>query len=244
MQSGKVYLKENVLVEPLINQWYAWSYLIPPATAAMYISNQHIKIMQSFISAPQLHVAALKNPAMIGGPFINYDESRLNEIKALLAKTLKEQADALEFAGAIKELDETLSSLADGNSLEPLYKKVPDVLRGYVELVYDLNNHPSVRFIEGLLYKSRYYNPASQSVTLSFIEKDGRNFVFSTPRLQSDDSLHLHIPFKEQVLDELFRMKQVPQPLEHIKDSLKIAKEDEEFFSSLFTSEVPDMPVS
>ncbi|MEO0768444.1 MAG: hypothetical protein AAFY72_03270, partial [Cyanobacteria bacterium J06649_4] len=28
------YLRPDVIAEPLINQWYAWSYLIPPATAS------------------------------------------------------------------------------------------------------------------------------------------------------------------------------------------------------------------
>src|SRR5205085_6813113 len=76
MNAERFYLKQNVLAEPLINQWYAWSYLIPPATAAMYMANSHLKIMQSFLSNPQMHVTALKNPAMIGGPFINYPASR------------------------------------------------------------------------------------------------------------------------------------------------------------------------
>jgi L-ascorbate metabolism protein UlaG (beta-lactamase superfamily) len=32
--------------------------------------------MQSFVAAPQVHVSALKNSAMIGGPFINYDANK------------------------------------------------------------------------------------------------------------------------------------------------------------------------
>jgi len=71
MSAVNVYLKPNVLVEPLFNRWYAWTYLIAPATAAMFTANSHLKIMQSFIQAPQIHVAALKNPAMRGGPFID-----------------------------------------------------------------------------------------------------------------------------------------------------------------------------
>ncbi|MEO0934013.1 MAG: hypothetical protein AAFY21_09715, partial [Cyanobacteria bacterium J06641_2] len=38
MNKDKVFLKPNAIAEPLINQWYAWSYLVPPATAAMYIT--------------------------------------------------------------------------------------------------------------------------------------------------------------------------------------------------------------
>ena len=68
MRERRVYLKQNVVAEPLINQWYAWPNLISPATAAMFIANSHLKIMQSFASAPQVHVAALKNPAMRGVP--------------------------------------------------------------------------------------------------------------------------------------------------------------------------------
>ena len=79
-----LYLKQNVLAEPLFNQWYAWPGLIAPATAAMFIANSHMKIMQSFVAAPQVHVSALKNPAMRGGPFINYASSRAGDIKELL----------------------------------------------------------------------------------------------------------------------------------------------------------------
>src|SRR5258708_3019788 len=38
--------------------------------------------MQSFVSAPQIPVAALKNPAIRGGPFINRDADRVPEIKS------------------------------------------------------------------------------------------------------------------------------------------------------------------
>ena len=57
-----------------------------------------------------------------------------------------------------------LRNKAKGYSLQPLYPEVPVNLRGYVELVYDLNNHPSFKLIEPLLYKSRYYEPASQKL--------------------------------------------------------------------------------
>jgi L-ascorbate metabolism protein UlaG (beta-lactamase superfamily) len=239
MFNSNVCLKQNVLVEPLSNQWYSWPYLIFPATVAMYITNQHLKIMQSFIANPDLHVSALKNPAMIGGPFINYPASRVNEIKSLYEKTLKEQTAMIQLAQAIKELDEMLATHAEGTSLEPLYQKVPDLLRGYVELVYDLNNKPSVRFIEGLLYKSRLYNPSLQSITLSSVENDGRPFVFSTPRLKTENQLHLNIPFNSEGLDELFKMKFNAGPFERIREQLGVRDEDEELFSSFFTTEPP-----
>ncbi|HET6936383.1 MAG TPA: hypothetical protein VFI72_16190, partial [Candidatus Angelobacter sp.] len=33
-----LYLRPNVQVEPLIDHWYAWPHLIPPATAARNIT--------------------------------------------------------------------------------------------------------------------------------------------------------------------------------------------------------------
>jgi L-ascorbate metabolism protein UlaG (beta-lactamase superfamily) len=239
MIDSNMYLKQNVLVEPLSNQWYSWPYLISPATVAMYIANQHLKIMQSFIANPELHVSALKNPAMIGGPFINYPPSRVGEIKALYEKTLQEQGTVIQLAQAIKELDELLATQAEGSSLEPLYQKVPDLLRGYVELVYDLNNKPSIRFFEGLLYKSPFYNPALQSISLSSIKDDSRPFVFSTPRLKTDDRLHLNIPFSGEALDELFKMKFTAGSYDQIRDHLGVADEDNELFSTFFTTEPP-----
>ena len=144
MPERRFYLKQNVLVEPLFNRWYAWAYLIAPATAAMYVANLHLKIMQSFVAAPNVHASALQTPALRGGPFIHYDTTRLDDIKRLLDKTTTCQSDLLLFAAALKTADDLLAAEADGRSLEPLYRRLPDVLKGYVELVYDLNNHPSL----------------------------------------------------------------------------------------------------
>ena len=236
---AKVCFRQDVIVEPLYDQWYAWSYLIAPATAAMCIANSHLKKMQSFVSAPQLHVAALKNPAMLGGPFIDYDPSRADEIKVLAERTAREHAHMVKFAAAVQELDKLLATEATGLSLEPLYEKVPDVLKGYVELVYDLNNQPSMRFIEGLLYRSEYYNTAAQSIDLSIANGNSRSFVFSTPRLHSEGHLRLNLPFNDEAYDELFKMKYVPQPYDYIKELLHIKDEDDEVFRNFFTEEVP-----
>ena len=240
MGTEKVYLKRNVVAEPLFNQWYAWSSLISPASSAMFIANSHLKIMQSFVSAPTVHISALKNPAMRGGPFIDYDASRVKDIKELIDKTTRENADMLAFAAAVRTLNEMLSTEADGTSLEPFYSRIPEPLKGYVELVYDLNNSPSIRFLDGLLYRSPYYKPSSQSISLSLCEEDERPFALSTPQLHDDNHVYLQMPFNSAALDELFKMKFEPQSFEYIRGLLGIEDPTAvERFSTFFTTEAP-----
>jgi L-ascorbate metabolism protein UlaG (beta-lactamase superfamily) len=234
-----VYLRPNVLIEPLYNQWRAWPNLISPATAAMYVANQHMKIMKSFVSAPQVHVSALKNPAMSRGPFINYDASRAPAIRELMERTARSHAQMLEFADAVRQLDQILDDEGQGYSLEPLYKRVPEILKGYVELVYDLNNRASMRFMEGLLFRSRFYNPKSQSVAMSLVENDSHSLAFSTPRLKTGGHLHLDIPFNHEGLQELFKMKQSSREYGWIKEALGVRDDDDALFSTFFTEEAP-----
>ncbi|MUH00709.1 MBL fold metallo-hydrolase [Scytonema sp. UIC 10036] len=240
MTQGNLYLRQNVLVEPLFNQWYAWSYLIAPTTAAMYVENLHLNILRSFIATPQVHIYAQKDPALLGGPFINYPVERMGEIKDLLEKTLQENEPLLQFASALKAFDEKLQAEAVGYSLETLYQEMPEPLQGYVELVYDPHNHPSMRFFEGLLYRSPYYQPSAQSIALSLIDNDNRSFILSTPRLHESNYLNLRIPFSHQGIDELFEMKTFPKPLNYIKEQFNLLDNDEdELFHSFFTEEPP-----
>ncbi len=234
-----VYLKPNVVMEPLLDRWYAWSHLISPATAAMNIAGRHLKIMNSYIQAPQVHAAAVKNPKLLGGPFIDYGGGRVAEIRALRDQTLSRQADLLAFAEALKELDRMLKAQAKGYALAPLYEAMPEPLKGYVELVYDLNNNPSYRLYESLLYKSRYYRPASQSLALWLTDNDQRPFVLSTPRLDNPDTIHLDIPFNHPAIDQLARMKRTPAPVETVREALGIAPEDYGRFDRLFTTTPP-----
>lgn len=237
--SQQVYLKQNALVEPLFNHWYAWPHLIPPASAAMYIANLHVGIMRSYVRSPQIHAASVKNPALIGGPFIDYPTPRVAEVKALLDRTTREQARMLELADAIKALDGLLKSEARGHSIESLYARTPEPLRGYVELVYDLNNHPSFRLLEGLLYKSPYYSTSSQSISLSLIEQDYRPFVLSTPRLEDGEHLRLNVPFSHEGIDELCRMRHTPGSFDRVTEAVGLGPDEAERFRDFFTEREP-----
>jgi L-ascorbate metabolism protein UlaG (beta-lactamase superfamily) len=239
MNNDLLYLRQNVQVEPLFDHWYAWSHLIPPATAARNITERHLKIMDSYINAPQVHANAVKNPKLLGGPFIDYDGKRVDEIRNLRDQTKRTRPHLLELSNDIAALDETLRKYAKGHSLHSLYSQVPESLKGYVELVYDLNHNPSFRIIEPLLYKSRYYDRSAQSLMLSVLTGDDRPFVLSTPRLESDSLLHLRVPFDDETVDELFRLKSTPRPWGEIKELLKAPESSERLLSSFLTPEPP-----
>lgn len=239
MEHQNVYLKPNIVIEPLIDRWYAWSHLVSPATCAMNITGRHLKIMESYIQAPSAHAAAVKTPKMRGGPFIDYGGKRVDEIKAVKTATQENKKDLIDFSDAVHELDVLLKNKAKGFSLEPLYEEIPEILRGYVELLYDLNNQPSFRFFETLLYKSKFYDKSLQSILLWVTENDERPFVLSTPRLNEATNLHLDIPFDFYGLDLLSRMKKVPGSFDEIKKVFSITKEQEELFASFFTTEQP-----
>lgn len=239
MQTQPLYLKENVQVEPLVDQWYAWSYLLPPATAARNLTERHMKILDSYISAPQVHASAVRNPKMLGGPFVDYDGKRVGEIRAFRDGIKLKRGHMVELSTALGDLDSCLRTKARGYTLQPLYADVPEVLKGYVELVYDLNNHASFKLIESLLYVSKYYNRSSQSLALSLITGDDRPFVLSTPRLEGEKLLHLQLPFDHESVDELFRTKSIPKSFDEIRAMLELDNTSDELLSSLLTESPP-----
>lgn len=233
------YLKPNVVIEPLVDKWFAWSHLISPTTAAFNIKERHLKIMNSYISAPQIHAAAVKNPSMLGGPFMDLGKPRVKEIQALRETTLHKQKELLELADAIREVQKMLDEHEKGYSLEALYEKIPEALSGYVELVYDLDHNPSIRFYEPLLYNSKFYKPESQSFALWLTNNDERPFVLSTPRLESEDVIHVDVPFNHEAVDLLSQMKRNSGDTAHLRKLLNIPDEKVELFDSFFTDQVP-----
>jgi len=237
--SESYYLKPNVVAEPLVDGWYAWAHLIPPATLCRNVTERHLKIIDSYIESPETHESAVKDPRLLGGPFMDLKERRVEDVKRLRERTVRERAHLVTLSRAIEQLDALLRQKAAGFSLEPLYAEIPPPLRGYVELVYDLNNHPSFRLIEPLLYKSQFYNCSLQSLALSEISGDDRPFVLSTPRLEESDGVRLHIPFASERLDSLFRMKHEASSEDAIFETLGLEGQDRDRFRSFLTTEEP-----
>lgn len=234
-----VYLKPNIQVEPLVNQWYAWFQILPPANAAFNIIERHIKTMESFINSPDMHYMAVRNTEMRGGPFIDLPIESVDKVEDLLVETREKTAHLAKFTRAVAELHGLLKK-SNGFSMEPLYSQVPDLLKGYVELCYDLENRPTFKFYEPLLYRSPFYCESFQSIALSEINADReRPFIFTTPRLKHKDNLFIPIPFRDEGLDELFKMKRTPNTVEFIAGKLNVPDDDKEQFRSFFTPEKP-----
>src|ERR1700722_4018159 len=99
----KYYLRQNVLAEPRVDAWYAWAHLIQPATYARNLTERHLKIIDSYIESPESHRAAVANPALVGGPFMDFECDRVEEIKELRRRTLSEQVRQIELSKAIEE---------------------------------------------------------------------------------------------------------------------------------------------
>lgn len=208
---GKLYLREDVYFEPLLNQWYAWPYLLPPVTGARHIVNTHRRIMSSFIKNAKLHVMAVAQPGMAGSEFLDCAEDRVSDIKALVERIDLEHADLVVLSDSVRELDELLRAHTSGESIEYLYERVPAPLRGYVEIFMDLEHHPSYRLLESLLYKSRHYKRSLQSVSFGLLDTVGqRPFVLSTPRLPEANNLQLKIDYNDPILDAVFRARALP----------------------------------
>ena len=174
----------------------------------------------------------------MGGPWIDYPEHRVEEIQALLETTQKEQAVLLELSDAIETLDDLLRDEAKGLSLEGVYARVPAILRGFVELVYDRNHNPSVRFLEGMMYRSPLYQRHLQRVALTMVNSDWLPYERSTPMLASDPrNVFLEMPFDDRRLDNVFEAEFRPQRLEALAEELGVAPSRSELFSSMFSSE-------
>jgi L-ascorbate metabolism protein UlaG (beta-lactamase superfamily) len=237
--NNALYLRPNIVAEPLIDGWYAWTHLIPPATAARNVTERHLKIMESYLECPEAHDAAVQDAAMAGGPYMHFDRNREGDVRALRDRTLHDRKDLIELSRAIEKLDELLRAKAKGFSLDALYAEVPPCLQGMVEIVYDLNNQPSFRLIEPLLYRSPLYSDAFQSVMLSVISADDRPFVMSTPRLEKGNAIQLQIPFASERYDQLFGMKRQPASFEAMRDMLELNDEDASLFRTFLTTELP-----
>jgi L-ascorbate metabolism protein UlaG (beta-lactamase superfamily) len=230
-------LADSTAVEPLVNNWACWSDIISPAPYSMHLQHYQIKTLTSYLSNPEIHLKACRNPKLAGGPFVDIEAERAGEVQQLLDGMLSQTAN-LELARAITEGYERLAREATGQSLEPFYEQLPEALRGYTELLYDYYNHPILRLLEGLLYESPYYQKNLQSFRLfQTVRDDSRRFFLSTPHLVNEGEVDWRAHFDSAESDELFALEYTPQPLGRIRELLGLEAEREESLLPLLSTQ-------
>jgi L-ascorbate metabolism protein UlaG (beta-lactamase superfamily) len=222
MTEQQRFLRPNVIVEPLVDRFYAWHHTVAPVQASMNLAFLQVPMLESYLQTPQVHVAASSNPDLRGGYFVNIPENRSDEIRDLVASIKRDRATMLRFAEAIAEAETVVRQEATGFDLTPLYPKLPNELNGMVELAYDTGNQPTLRFMEPVVYRSSAYQEARQSVQLSIEPGIERPFILSTPRLPSPDVLELNIPFRHEGLRELFAARLHPTTLARLREALAV----------------------
>lgn len=239
----KYYLKENVFINPLINNWYAWPYLFPPVTFAMYAQKTHKRLMSSFVNNYEVHILANQNSKFTGGEFVDCRAEQVEDIRQLLIRMDEQLPFLQDIVAGVDELNKLVSNHNSGMSIENLYAQIPELLKGYVELTMDLYHQPSFRLIEGLLYKSSYYRKDLQSVAFGLLGDDyKRQFIFSTPVLPQDDNLFVRAPFDSVVWDKVFAARTMPMARDEVDELFAgLSVQGGLSIEDLFTQEPPQL---
>ncbi|MET0624810.1 MAG: MBL fold metallo-hydrolase [Pyrinomonadaceae bacterium] len=237
-QEARYRLADTTVAEPLVDGWPAWAQLVSPMPAALHLLNFQTFALSSYLEDPAAHVRASRDPDLIGGPFVDIAPERAEEVRRLLDDMRARRGAQLSLARSFVDFHNWLVAEATGQSLEPYYAAVPEALRGYVELVYDYYNRPTVRLHENLLYHSDYYDATLQSFKLWRLESDlTRTFFMSTPRLHGEGEFDLRRPFADSSWDELFKLDVEPQPLGRVREALGLDASEEARLLPLLTTE-------
>ena len=238
-------LGDSFVAEPLVDRWVAWSHVVAPVAASLHLKQYQTGLLQSYLKNPRAHEQACRDPRLRSGRFVQIPEGRAHEVEKFLADTERRRAASLRFADGLIGFHNLLVEEARGLSLEPYYARLPEELRGYVELVYDYYNRPSVRVMEGLLYESPLYERGLQSFRLFEQERDdARPFFMNTPRLPNDDEnvIEWGVAFDDPAVDELFRLDTRPRPLGEVRELLGLKPGDEPLLRRLLSDQPAPPP--
>jgi L-ascorbate metabolism protein UlaG (beta-lactamase superfamily) len=213
-------LGNSTCVAPLVQRWAAWWMTAAPVPASLHVHHYQLPLLKAYLQSPDFHARAAKDPGLSGASFVSIPPSRAGEVNELVQRMQKAQAGRMRLAEALESFQRVLLEEARGQSLEPFYQKLPEPLRGRVELVYDYHNRPSLRVLEGMMYRSPYHQPELQSLRLLALESDSRPDLLTTPLLSEPTQLEWQVPFSDSRLDELFALDLRPRPLGAIRDLL------------------------
>src|SRR5262245_50044823 len=139
-------LSSSTVIEPLVNRWSAWAHLISPVPSSLHLLHYQIKLLHAYLRDPKVHVDACQNAKMRSGAFVDIPVERASEVGGLLSMTENQASENIKLAKTITDFHNELVKEAKGQTIEPFYERMPEILRGYTELLYDYYNRPMVRF--------------------------------------------------------------------------------------------------
>ncbi|MGW5456693.1 MBL fold metallo-hydrolase [Nocardia sp. NPDC003979] len=215
-----VFLRPDVRAEPLVNGFRAWAHLLAPHTYARNLVARHV---------PRLR-EALRDALGRG------DASGVVGAREWLDAVTGQRPHLIALGEAITQLDQLMLGEVDGQDLEPLYAKVPEPLRGQVELVYNRYNQAGVRFLEGILYRGPYYDPGLQAVRLERVDPDEPGEGLAVPRLPKPGRMIRSAPFGSEIWDLIGRARHTPVRAHDLAHGLGV---DVEELRPFLTTEPP-----
>lgn len=231
----KLWLRPDVKIQPLVDRWPAWPHLLAPAQQALNLAFRYIPALESFVAAPEVHVAASRDQSMYGGPFVDLPASDVEHVKSYLADIENRRAEGLAFARQFREYDQNLVSTASGYCLNDYRRQAPEVLRGRVDLVYDLNHQPKIKIIEEMMAIDDLGLRGGQAILIHDRRDDERPFFLSTPLLEPGDGLICEVGLGSEAVRLLCQAKSVAVEFAALASLLDV----EEHILEPFFTDVP-----
>jgi L-ascorbate metabolism protein UlaG (beta-lactamase superfamily) len=235
------YLRRDLIVDPVVRNWYAWAFTVAPAPAAHMVVNSHLPMLESYLADPESHIAAAEDPDLAGGPFVNVPVEQAERVEDLYQQTKRDAADLAAFVGAMEQASALLQLDARGGPMAPLYERLPAPLRGRVELTYGLDHSPRMRLIEPMLYRSSLSARDRQAIILRPRLNGGRRpFILSTPRFRNASDVVLDGPFDDGRVDRIFTSMVEARPRRELLALLGLRGDDER--ADLYVTDLPPRP--
>lgn len=234
------FLRSDTKLELLAFRWYAWPHLVAPLQHAMNMAFRHVPLLESYLDNPDTHAAAVKDPRMLGAPFVDVPPQHSSHANEILQDMMRRGARLIALAQAFREANRHIQTAATGFSLDGEYERLPPALRGLVELVYDINCHPRIRVLEELAYlEDQLDDREGQEVCLSSVRDVDRKFFLTTPRLRTVDALDLKMSFDDPRIDVLAGLRINALPRSEIVARLQLEPQQAELLDNFLTEECP-----
>jgi L-ascorbate metabolism protein UlaG (beta-lactamase superfamily) len=218
--------------------------MVSPITAGLQLKARQLAILDSYLDNPRLHTEAISDPHRMAGPFLDPQSSSHEQLAEFRSRVVVEAKPLLAFAADIEATRKLLREQGDGRPLTELYARLPPSLRGLVELVYDDQQQPSMRFFESLVYRGELYPRQAQEISLLAEPDLAQPFIFNSPLLTDARRVDVRVPFDSPLLDELYAARLRPAPVAELADKLAVAAGDRDRFAALFTDAPPPGPLA